>query len=442
MAKSKIRSMDNNAAYAIVNAAYKQAVGASAVDTLDLSDFCDSGVAYESLTIGRDMFYKALLDQVVNFYNDESYASEYVDPFYVESMRYASVIQMINTVANDAEPNAAFRDFTPNTSTTPPTYATVGVYQIKPSQVNAKFYQKTESWQLPLWITEIQERTAFRSDADLRQFIDYLYVSTENKLLAHRQQLGRANLASLVGHKIHAFNEGTPGIHKVNLLTAYNNDRGKNITTVAGFMADPDALRYAASQILLYSRYMREQTTLFNTEGLVKFCPSNRLVLEINSAFENAMNEVALSTTFHDELLTLPNHVSVPAWQGFGIDDQAASTTAAGFDQVTKIDVTLDIESSGTPVTISQSGVVAVLADQYSALHAIKQEEAVSQRFNIEHLLLMCYQNQDLFCNNLAQNSLVFTVEAPAQPGPSSLVGIGGREYKGNPKVLSKNGKD
>lgn len=440
MARKNVKTIDNNAAYSIVNAAYKQAVGASAVDTLDLSDFCDSGVAYESLTMGRDMFYRALLDQVVNFYSDESYASEFVDPFFVESRRYAAVLQMITSIANDVEPNAAFRDFTPNTGTTPPTYATVGTYQVKPNAVNTRFFQKSESWQLPLWISEIQEKDAFRSDGDLRQFIDYLYVTTENKLAAHRQQLSRANVASLIGHKIHAHNEGVPGIHKVNLLTAYNKDRGKNITTVAGFMSDPDALRYASAQIILYSQYMREQTSLFNTEGLVKFCPTNRLVLEMNSAFENAINEVALSTTFHDTYLDL-NGYSIPVWQGFGVDDAVAETSAASFDQVTKIDVTLDITDSNTNVSVNQSGVVALLADQYSALHTIRQEEAVSQRFNIEHLLFMAYQNRDSFCNNLGQNAIVFTVEAPSSPGPVSRIATPAGEKSGI-KVLSKSGRD
>ena len=97
--KGTLRTIDNNTAYSIVNAAYKQAVGAEAIDTLDLHDFVDGGVAFESLTMGRDKFVKALIDQVVNFYNDESYSDEYVDPYYVESRRWANVVQMINAKA-------------------------------------------------------------------------------------------------------------------------------------------------------------------------------------------------------------------------------------------------------------------------------------------------------------------------------------------------------
>ena len=425
-----IRSINNDSAYAIVNAAYKQAVGDSAVDTIDLKDFCDSGVAYDSLTLGRDRFYNALLDQVVNFYNDESYANEFIDPFYVDAARYASVLAMINNTPADVEESHEWKNFRPNTSTNPPTYATVGTYTVKPSSVDVKYAQKTVAWELPLWITEAQEVTAFKSDSELRSFIDFLYVTTENKLQAHRQQLSQLNVASLIGHKLLAAQEGTPGIHKVNLLAAYNKERGKNISTIAAFMADPDALRYASAQIMLYSQYMRTQSALFNTEGLVKFTPASRLVLEMNSAFENAINEVALSTTFHDTYLEL-NGISVPAWQGFGVNSVDPATEAAAFDQVTKIDVTLDKESTitNTNATINQSGIVALLADQYSALHTIKSERVASQRFNIENLLYLAYQNRDMYVNNLAQNAVVFTLEEPVTP-PVSRVGIGGDSRK------------
>ena len=421
----QLRSINNSTAYAIVNAAYKQAVGASAVDTIDLKDFCDSGVAYESLTLGRDQFYNALLDQVYNFYNDEAFTSEFIDPFYVDSDRFGSVMAMINNTPPEVEESHEWKNFRPDTSQNPPTYATIGTYTIKPSTVTAKYATKTISWELPLWISETQETTAFKNEGELRNFIDFLYVTTENKLQAHRMNLSQMNVASLIGHKILAAQEGTPGIHVVNLLTAYNNERGKNISTVEAFLANPDALRFASAQILLYSRYMRAQTTLFNTEGLVKFCPESRLVLEMNSAFENAINEVALSTTFHDSYVEI-NGISVPAWQGFGItsSNDGDTTTAAAFDQVTKIDVTLDKESTvtNTNATITKSGVVALLADQYSALHTIKSMRVASQRFNIENLLYLAYQNHDMLVNNLAQNAVVFTIEPPVSPTPSQIV--------------------
>lgn len=416
MARKGLRSVDNAAAYAIVNAAYKQAVGDAAVDTVDLSDFCDSGAAYGSLTMNRDKFFKALLDQVVNFYTEESY-EEYSDPYYVESRRFANVVQMINAQAPEVQASHAWKDFTPNTSTTPPTYATVGTYEIKQASISTDYFQRSVSWELPIAISGSQENDAFKSEEELRGFVDYLFVCVDNKLKIHRENLNAMNRAHAMGWKIYSQSQGVAGIHKVNLLDAYNTERGKSIDSVSAFLADADALRYAGSQILLYSQYMRKPSTLFNTKGLVKFCPSDRMVLEVNSAFENAINEVALSNTFHDELASMPSHYSVPAWQGFGVTDSTGSptTTAAAFDQVTKIDITLDNDQ-----TVNQSGIVAFMADKYGVMHTIRQERVASTFFDPEDLTLYFYQNRDQYMTNLAQNMVVFTLEAPTGPSPSS----------------------
>lgn len=60
--------LNNNAVYSLVNEAYKQAVGAKAVATEDLTDFCETGAAYDTLIADnawKDQFTKALLQQCV-----------------------------------------------------------------------------------------------------------------------------------------------------------------------------------------------------------------------------------------------------------------------------------------------------------------------------------------------------------------------------------------
>lgn len=408
MAKTKdLRTIDNAAAYQIVNAAYKQAVGAEAVDTLTLDDFTDSGVAYESLTLGRDKFFNALIDQVVNFYNDESYKSDYNDPFYVESRRFANVVQMVNAQAPEVQASHAWRDLKPTTdpSTGVTTYATVGTYPVKTATVTTRFFSKSNSWELSISLTEEQLTDAFKSGEELRGFVDYLFVIVDNALTQHKETNMMANVASFIGNKIiYAGTAGAQGIHIVNLLAKYNEERGGSIATVADFLKTPDALRYASAQLMLYSKYMRKQSKLFNTEGLVKFCPESRLVAMVNSAFESAVQEVALSTTFNDEFVQLPNHISVPYWQGFGIEVENVSTPAA-FDQVTKIDVSTDMGD------VSKSGIVALLADKYACMHTIRQERVASQYFPMEDLTMYAYQNRDQYINNLGQNAVVFIVE-------------------------------
>ena len=406
-----MRSINNNDAYTIVNAAYKQAVGDAAVDTLTLDDFVDGGVAFASLTLGRDKFMKALIDQTVNFYDNASYKNEYSDPYYVESRRFANVLQMINASVPEVQASHSWKNFAPTTSQGVTTKVTVGTYEVNPPIVDTTYFTKDVSWELPLAITNEQLTDAFKSSEELRGFVDFIFVMVDNALTQHREDMNSANRNAFIADKIlYAGSQGAKGIHVVNLLTEYNKQRGKSLATVAAFLADPSACRFASAQLQLYEKYLRKQSTLFNTKGYVKFVPRDRLVIEVNSAFENALNECAFSTTFHDELVALPNYRSVPTWQGFGVTDALASTEAASFDEVTKIDVSVQAGD------VSKSGIVALMADKYAIMHTIRAERVGSTYFDLEQLTLYAYQNRDQYIENLGQNAVVFTLEPPVSP--------------------------
>lgn len=406
MSKS-LRTIDNASAYSIVNAAYKQAVGSAAVDTLTLDDFADGGVAYASLTVGRDKFVKSLIDQTVNFYSDYSYKNNYNDPYYVESRRYANIVQMLSAQAPEVQESHAWKNLAPTTSQGVTTKVSIGTYEVNPPIVDSVYYTKTNSWELPLAITEEQLEDAFRSGEDLRGFVDWIFVVVENALIQHREDMNAANRNAFIADKIlYAGSQGATGLHVVNLLTAYNAQRGKQIATVAAFMADPDAMRFASAQMLLYTKYMKKQSALFNTRGLTKFVPEGRLVTEVNSAFESALFETAYSDTYHDEIIRLSDYYSVPWWQGSGVRGQNTEPTA--FDQVTSIDVSVQAGD------VKKSGIVALMADKYAIMHTIRNERVASQYFSMENVTLYAYQNRDSFIENLGQNAIVFTVEPPA----------------------------
>lgn len=158
-----------------------------------------------------------------------------------------------------------------------------------------------------------------------------------------------------------------------------------------------------------YARYMRDQSALFNTEGLVKFVPRGRMVLEVLAYAEQAFDSVLQSDTFHNELTALPGYRSVSAWQGLG-DGEASNTFAIDFDDVSAIDVTVsDGTQNGAEVNIK--GIVAFMADKYAILHTIRSERVAAKNFDPEAIDMYFYQFRDQYMNNLAQNALVFVVD-------------------------------
>lgn len=402
-----LRSIDNATAYQIVNAAYKQAVGSAAVDTLTLDDFADGGVAFASLSMGKDSFTKALIDQVVNFYSDYSYKNNYEDPYFVESRRYANIVQMLSAAAPEVQESHAWKNLAPTTSQGVTTKVSIGTYEVNPPIIEAFYYTKTNNWELPLAISSERWSDSFKTGDEIRGFVDWIFVVVENALTQHREDMNAANRNAFIADKIlYAGSQGATGLHVVNLLTEYNAQRGKQIATVAAFMADPDAMRFASAQMLLYTKYLKKQSALFNTRGLVKFVPEGRLVTEVNSAFESALFETAYSDTYHDEIIRLSDYHSVPWWQGSGV--HGVSTEPTAFDQVTSIDVSVQAGD------VKKSGIVALMADKYAIMHTIRQERIAAQYFEMEDVTLYAYQNRDQYMENLGQNAIVFTVEPPA----------------------------
>ena len=211
------------------------------------------------------------------------------------------------------------------------------------------------------------------------------------------------------------FTEVTPcgspkGVHVFNLRTMYNAEMnpGSSVASAAAFMADKECLRYMSRKIGEYAGYMQAQSALFNTEEKVKFVPRERLVVEVLGYAEQAMNSVLQSDTYHMEMTSLPGHVSVSAWQGFGDGINGANSEIA-FTDISRINAIVDDGSTGTTVNID--GVVAFMCDKWAIMHTIRSERVAARNFDPEALDLYFYQFRDSYLNNLGLPAVVFRVD-------------------------------
>lgn len=203
---------------------------------------------------------------------------------------------------------------------------------------------------------------------------------------------------------------GNPkGVHLVPLRSMYNTEMSGSIANKAAFMASKECLRYMSRKIAEYIGYMQEQTALFNTDGLVKFCPKDRLVVEILQYADSAANSILQSDTFHNDLTKLPNSKLVSAWQGLG-DGELTSASYISFDEVSKIDVVID-DGTTEGKTVQLSGIVAFAADKWAIMHTIRSERVGAANFDIDAVDVYEYQFRDMYMNNLSQNAIVFYVD-------------------------------
>lgn len=385
-----ITKLTNTQIQTLVNTAYKQMTGKEAMTAEDLSAFSDTGTS--DVNALRETFTGKLLATVAkNWYTDSSYRSSYRDVFFEDASRFGAITQAISVSVPEVKENSAWKGFQSGTTT-------VGQYTVYLPVVDTKYYVKSESWALPITITGEQWDTAFRSEADLYDFVGYIFMCVDNALVQHMEDLNNANRNHFIAEKINASNNSVPGIHVVDLVNAYVADAG--ITTdfsVAQFLNSENALRYSIEQIGLYIGYMKKQTALFNTEGKVRFVPEERLVVQLLGFFTKRLDTVARSQTFHNDLVALPLYDEIPAWQNMN---------SLTFDNLSKINIKLS-----NTVTVEQSGIVGLICDKWAIVHTQKSQRVATQRFDIEDLTLYEYQYRDQYMNNLTMNAVVFMLK-------------------------------
>lgn len=393
MAISKLTNTQINN---LVNLAYAEMTGETGVDeVLDLSAFCDNG----SAEIGdkREQFLGKLLGVTAKmWFTDTSYRSEFSDPYFEDSERFAAVVQMIHAEVPDVKENSAWQSFTSGVTT-------LGTYTLYLPVVDNQLYAKSTSWALPISFSNEQLDPAFKNATELGSFVAYVYMMVDNALAQHELDMSYANRNNFIAQKVYADSQLESGVHVVDLVQAYAKDRGlTEALTVEEFMSTPECLLYAIEQINLYIGYMKKQTRLFNIGGKLRFVPNDRLVVELLNFFEQRVAVMAQSDVYHKELVSLPLHSTVPAWQ---------SMEDLSFDGVSSINVKVaDLENPATTHAVEKGGIVGFVADKWAIAHTIKGQRVGTQYFSIENVTHTEYQFRDQYMNNLTMPAIVFVV--------------------------------
>lgn len=382
-------SLNNNQVMSILNSAYTQATGSAELTTLNLQNFVDTGNASDVIG-STESFTKALINVIIkNWFADTSYRSEYNDPFFEDQERFGGIMQFISVTVPEVKQSRAWTDYVSGTTT-------VGQYTVYLPVVESQLYGHSVSWSLPITITDNQFNTAFHSAEELAGFVSYIWLCVDNALLQHIEDCSAMNRNNFIAEKLkYAASAEAKGVHAVNLVEGFAKKTGTSSMTVDQFRTNKDALIYASQQLMLYKDYLQKQTTIFNTAGKVRFTPEDRLVVEVLSDFENDITANAQSSTYHDEMIALPLHRSIPSWQNF-----------SGTDFATLSAINVNTASDGTAE--EQSGIVGLIVDKWAIVHTFIDTYLASQRFDIDRVTCYEYQYTDRYINNLTMNGVVF----------------------------------
>ena len=384
-------TLNNNQIATILTEAVAEVTGKQ-IGELDLRGII--ATASDPTIIGSvDQLTKAMINVIMKkWYMDTEYRSGYNSPFFVDESEYGAITEVISITVPDAQPAANWTDITSGTTQ-------LGLYTIYLPTVDVAVYGKTSSWQIPIAIQEDQMKSCFNGENELREYVSHVFLCVDNALVSHMEALDSANRNSFMAAKInYASGVSATGVHVVNLVEEYVANAGLEDTgmTAAAYLNNKDALADGAMTIMEYSDLFKKKTDEYNTMGYKRFTPENRLVLQLLSKFDKQLKYHMRSSTFHEDLVKIPNYGTVPYWQSSNKGDRD------------KIDI--DIDVSGNKTRVQQSGIVGLLCDSWAIVHTIKNRRVAAKVFEPEHLTQYYNQFQDCYYNNLGLNGIVFIV--------------------------------
>lgn len=384
--------MKVNQLHTLVNAVTQEILGETAVIQEDLSNVVSIGKTIID-TDNVDNYVKKLVNQIGKIvFVDRLYAGG-VPSVLMDSWEYGSILEKISAELPNATENESWKledgvDYNPNT-----------FYQPK---VEAKFFNSRITFEIPLSFTEMQVKESFQSEAQLNGFISMLTTSVENAMTVKLDALIMRTINNMTAETLIAdlgadlVDAPTGGVKAINLLARYNAQTGAELTADKS-ITDPEFIRFATYQIGLTSDRMGKISTLFNVEGKERFTPTDAQNVVLLSEFARASETFLRSNLMQVEKVTLPEHDSVPYWQGSGTD--------YAFDEVSKIDVKT---SNGN--IVSMGGILGVMFDR-NALGVTNLDRRVTTNYNPKaEFYTNFYKFDSGYYNDLNENMVVFYV--------------------------------
>ena len=368
----------------IVNSLSEQYMGESAVSTVDLSNVVDIGTNVMDLN-NLDHYVHDLIDHIgkVVFVN-RAYRGK-TPSLVMDGWEYGAVLEKITY---DEYPEAQQNDsweLQDNHSYDPNVF-------YKPS-VSAKFFEKRNTFDIPMSFAKRQIKSAFSSGTQLNAFFSMIETVIQNSMTIKIDQLAESAINNMIAMTVADANAN----RAVNLRTMYNAAYGKSITA-AQAVTDPDFIRYASYIMKLYSERLQRMSKLFNVGAKERFTSSDRLHVILLSEFAAAAEAYLYSTTYHDQFVHLSKAETVPYWQGSGVAYDFASTS--------KINVVTPGSETATEVT----GILGVMFDR-DAVGVCNLDRRVTTNWNARAEFFNNWYKFDAgYFNDTNENFIVFYV--------------------------------
>lgn len=368
----------------LVNLATKEALGAEAIQTEDLTNVVDMGEAIFNAN-AVDAYVRSLVNHIgkVVFVN-RPYAGS-APSVLMDGWEFGSVLEKITAELPEASENETWnlvdkQSYDPNIF-------------YKPT-VEAKFYNKRVTFEIDVSITERQVKQSFSSATQLNAFVSMIYNEVDKAMTIKIDSLVMKTIVNMISVTMTDNNAN----RAVNLLALYNSEIAPATPlTAAKALYNLDFIKFASYKMKLYATRLGTISRLFNIGGKARFTPRDLLHIVMLEEFKSSADVYLQSDTFHNEFVKLPEAEGVAYWQGSGADYAFASTS--------KIMVK---DAKGN--TTTKTGILAVMFDR-DALGVCNKDKRVTTDYNAKAEFYNNFYKFDCeYFNDTNENFVVFYI--------------------------------
>lgn len=323
--------------YDFVNPVIGEVVGKTDLLQEDLSNVVDVGKAVFDAN-SYDHFVKSLVDRIgKTIFVIRKYVGS-APSVLMDAWEYGAVLQKIRARMPEVSENESWQ------LEDGASYDQDIFY--KPD-VAVKFWNKRTTFEVDNSITDEQIKSAFLSADALNRFIEMLYNEVDKTMQVSTDALVMRTINNFTAETVYNEYEGgdltaKSGVRAVNLLKLYNDAHSGATLTQAQAIESPEFLRFAAFKIRKYVTAIGKMSKLFNMGGENRFTPRDYLHIIMLTDFKAGADIYLQSSTFHKELVEMPNAEEVACWQGTGTDLAFANTSKIDVKTVDGHEVELD----------------------------------------------------------------------------------------------------
>lgn len=385
--------MAYNQVYAIVNAATKQALGASAVAAVDTTTLAEvGGQVLDSLNPATFPAFVYGLMGVLNTtrikaksYDGASRVSAYRNP--EDFGLYMRKIQIDKV--QDVTENSSFKaqdwdyyDGDLTTNWTDRLYGLISGFETAPQIVSRKKLQR-----------------CFSNPAEMAAFIAMLDTGRMNDIRCHIESTETLARATAMGS---CFGSAKTAI---DVGALYNTATGK-ATAPDSWQYDADQMRFALVEMKRIMSRLDKMNRLYNNAGCDRFTRPDELVIDIHSDFVASM-EGYLENTLIERFIQLPGFNEVSRWQGVGTSYGDTHKLIIENDNL-GVDTTAfaSLTTDGTDLTVD--GVIAFAHDIEKYAMTVEDLRTVSANNELQEMITTVTKFDTAYAVDPSEQGIVF----------------------------------